>query len=354
MIKIDLPNPFTSAFQAIMDYLFGSPSDTLKILIKTMTSTSGVIDSWQPFRDTYSKMFGLAMVLSLIGIAVMSTRQIFGRRGAGVVALIDAFKLLMVGMFLPMFVMVGLTARSLLTRACITMAAGDAPSASWQAPFQSDISYGDILSGGILRLITQACGVLLNMMLLPFDILVWVWLILILLAYIFTKMLVPSSKLLRLTWSLLLTTLVAQPIIAIILVVGGKAIGVGRSDTDTRLQAIGVMGLTLVSVVVFFVILGGSFMVVTQIVESRLQVEGDVGIDGGVDIDDLNTEIIETRAAMNADGGEARVSPSRQAMRHGTDLAFNAATNAAANAGHPVVSGAVEVAHVYIKHRRED
>ena len=95
-------------------------------------------------------------------------------------------------------------------------------------------------------------------------------------------------------------------------------------------------------------------MVVTQIVESRLQVEGDVGIDGGVDIDDLNTEIIETRAAMNADGGEARVSPSRQAMRHGTDLAFNAATNAAANAGHPVVSGAVEVAHVYIKHRRED
>lgn len=341
-----------SGFLALMDFLFGSPEDNLKLLIATMAGDPATPDSWQAIHGTYNRMFGLSLILAIMGIFVVGVRHILAKAGPGawVLALVDSFKLLMIGIFLPFFVMVLVMAKEEFTRAIINLAAGD--ETSWQKPFTGEADYTSVVGGGVVRLVTQAGGMLLHLILMPFEMFIWVYLVLILIAYVLSKMLLPESRILQFVWSLVITAVVAEPILAIILVVGGKQIGVGNPTVNSTQQAIGVMFLTLGCLVAFFLILTGNYVAVRRFVRSKMDVEGSVDIDGSVDVETLDRDIAEVRSALNEPASS--VAPRTHATQHITDLAFDTAATAARSNGRSVVGGAIETAHVYIKARRKE
>lgn len=314
---VDIPIPsfpdprewFINGWNALLDYVFGSPSDAMKEMTRTVAEAQHA-DLNSPniewFKTIYNDVAGLAVVLALLGVVV----YVFTTFGQPRYVrnwwefVVNVGKLLGVIAFTPMAVGVAIYIVKLIVKALLKLGDVIISADSWSSSLTQAYSYTDIIGGGLVRLTTQLGGMSIKLAITPQQMLEYTLMVFSVLAYIWTKTIDQDSRLNRLTWTLLLTVLSAQPVMVLVLVLGGAFIS--RQDAPSAVKAIEVMFLTLACLAILLGLFFGMKHQVTKVIRSKLDVEGRVKVEGDVNADDIEIDLAEQRASREE--GHATVS----------------------------------------------
>lgn len=304
MISIDIiPDPLdprkwgVKVFNGVLDYMFGSPQDQMKDMVKTVAEAQHAKGGgW--FMEIYNDISGLAVLLALFGIIVY-VFVAFGQprythRWFNFAA--STFKLLGVIAFAPMVVGMGIMISQSLTNSFVALGDKVFGEGKWVEPFTEGYGYDDFVGGGAIRFFTQIGGISLKLGITPQALLEYILLVLGVAAYVISRFVALDSEVNKRVWSMLLLVLCAQPLLVLILVLGGASIA--NQDASNSIKAIEVMFMTLICWAVLIGMYFGLKVMVTRVVKSKMDVEGTVKVEGDVTSEDIEVDIAEQRLAI--------------------------------------------------------
>lgn len=293
-----IPSPediAVKSYNALMDFFFGSPEESMKTMAETVAEAKHADMSASWFQTIYNNVGGLAVLLSIFGLVV----YIFVAIGQPsyvhrwFTAFMNVLRLLVVISLTPLVIGLFIFVVQLILQAELKLGERLAPNREWSESLTEPYAFTDIVGGGAVRLATQVGSMSIKLAITPQQMFEYLLVVLIVLAYVWSHSIDPESRLNRITWSLLLTVITAQPILVLILVIGGSFIT--NQEANETIKAVEIMFLTLICFVALLGIFFGMKYQVTRVIKSKMEVEGHVDVEGDINADDLEVDINEQR-----------------------------------------------------------